>query len=58
MLSTLEEDLAALQEASIITVNDMNVGGVLLEDRLRAMPARVRMVALSGVRHNAASFWP
>ena len=31
----------------------MNVGG-LLEDHLWAMPARVRMVGLSGVRHGAA----
>ena len=31
----------------------MNIGGVLLEDRLWAMPARVRTVALSGVCHGA-----
>jgi hypothetical protein len=32
-------------------VNDMNAGGVLLEDHLWAMPAHVRMVTLSGVCH-------
>ena len=32
----------------------MNARGVLLEDRLQAMPAWVRMVALSGVCHGAA----
>ena len=32
----------------------MNTGGVLCEDRLWAMPAWVRTVALSGVRHGAA----
>ena len=53
MLSTLEE-LAALRDAALVTVNDMNTGGVLLEDRLWAIPARVRTVALSGVRHGAA----
>ena len=31
----------------------MHEGGVLLEYRLRAMLAQVRMVALSGVRHGA-----
>ena len=54
MLLGLEEELAALREAALVTVNDVNVGGVLLEDRLWAMPARVRTVALSGVRHGAA----
>ena len=32
----------------------MNAGGVLLEDRLWAMPALVRMVALHRVHHGAA----
>ena len=54
MLSALEEELAALQEAALVTVNDMNAGGVLLEDRLWAMLARVSTVALSRVRHGAA----
>ena len=54
MLSALEEELAALQEAALIAVNDVNARGVLLEDRLWAMPASVRMVALHGVRHGAA----
>ena len=53
MLSTLEEELAALREAALVVVNDMNAGGVLLEDHLRAMPARVRMVALHWVHHGA-----
>ena len=53
MLSALEE-LAALQEATLVAVNDVNIGGVLLEDRLWAMPAQVRTVALRGVRHGAA----
>ena len=53
MLSALEE-LAALREAALVAINDVNVGGVLLEDRLWAMLAWVRMVALSGVRHGAA----
>ena len=52
MLSTLEE-LAALRDAALVTVNDMNTGGVLLEDRLWARPTRVRMVALCGVCHGA-----
>ena len=52
MLSALEE-LAALQELALVTVKDMNTEGVLLEDCLWAMPAQVRMVALSGVRHGA-----
>ena len=54
MLLALEEELAALREAALIAVNDVNIGGVLLEDHLWAMPAQVRMVALSGVRHGAA----
>ena len=53
MLSALEE-LATLREAALIAVNDMNAGGVLLEDHLRAMLARVSTVALSGVHHGAA----
>ena len=54
MLSALEEELAALQEASLVAVNNMNAGGVLFEDHLWAMPAQVRKVALSRVRHGAA----
>ena len=54
MLSALEKELAALREAALIAVNDVNAEGVLLEDRLWAMPARVRTVALSGVRHGEA----
>ena len=54
MLSALEEELAALQEAALITVNNVNAGGVLFQDHLRAMQARVRTVALSGVRHGVA----
>ena len=54
MLSTLEEELATLRDAALVTVNDMNTGGVLLEDRLWAMPAWVRIVALHGVSHGAA----
>jgi hypothetical protein len=46
--------LVALREAVLIAVNDVNVGGVLLEDHQRAMLAQVRMVALSGVHHGAA----
>ena len=53
MLSVLEEELAALREAALIAVNDMNAGGVLLEDHLWAMLARVRTVSLHGVRHGA-----
>ena len=53
MLSALEE-LAALREAALVAINDVNVGGVLLEDRLWAMLAQVRTVALSRVRHGAA----
>ena len=53
MLSALEE-LVALREAALIAINDVNTGGVLLEDHLQAMPARVRMVALHGVHHGAA----
>ena len=40
--------------ASLVVVNDVNAGGVLLEDHLWAMPSWVRMVALSGVLHGAA----
>ena len=54
MLSALEEELAALREAALFAVNNVNAGGVLFEDHLWAMPARVRMVGLSGVRHGAA----
>ena len=54
MLSSLEEELAALRQAALVTVNDVNAEGVLLEDHLRAMLAWVRTVALSGVRHGAA----
>ena len=53
MLLALEEELAALREAALIAVNDVNIGGVLLEDHLWAMLARIRMVALSGVHHGA-----
>ena len=49
MLLDLEEELAALREVALIAVNDVNVGGALLKDHLWAMPAQVRMVALSGV---------
>ena len=54
MFSALEEELATLQEAAPVAVNDVNTGGVLLEDHLWAMLARIRMVALSGVCHGAA----
>ena len=53
MLSALEE-LAAFREVALIAVNDVNAEGVLLEDRLWAMPALVRMVALHRVHHGAA----
>jgi hypothetical protein len=53
-LSALEEQLASLQEAPLVALNDVNTRGVLLEDHLRAMPARVRMVALRRVRHGIA----
>ena len=46
--------MAALREVALVTVNDMNAGGVLLEDRLWAMPTQVRTVALSRVHHGAA----
>ena len=39
---------------ALIAVNDVNAGGVLLEDHLWAMPAQVRMVALHRVHHGAA----
>ena len=55
MLSALEEELAALREAALIAVNDVNLGGLLLEDRLWAMPTCVRMVALHGVHHGAGA---
>ena len=55
MLLALEEELAALQEAALIAVNDVNDGGLLLEDRLWVMPARVRMVALQGVCHGTGT---
>ena len=55
MLSDLEEELSALQVAALIAINDMNPGGLLLEDYLWAMPAHVRMVALHGVCHGAAN---
>ena len=54
MLLALKEELATLREVTLIAVNDVNAGGVLLEDRLRAMLARVRMVALSRRCHGAA----
>ena len=54
VLSALEEELAALRESTLVAVNDVTAGGVLLEDHLRAMPARVRMLALSEVCHEAA----
>ena len=54
MLLALEEELAALREVALVVVNDVNARGVLLEDRLQAMPAWVRMVALCEVRHGAA----
>ena len=53
MLSALEEELAALREAALVAINDMNAGGVQLEDRLQAMPAHIRTVALRVVRHGA-----
>ena len=53
MLLALEEELAALREVALIAVNDVNIGNVLLEDRLWTMLAWVRMVTLSGVRHGA-----
>jgi hypothetical protein len=54
VLSALKEELVALREVALIVVNDVNARGVLLEDRLWAMLAWVRMVALSRVRHGAA----
>ena len=54
MLSALEEELATHREVALIVINDVNARGVLLEDRLQAMPAWVRMVALCEVRHGAA----
>ena len=54
MLSALEEELAALREAALVAVNDVNAGCVLLEDYLWAMPAQVWTVALCGVCHGAA----
>jgi len=54
VLLALEEELAALREVALVAVNNVNARGVLLEDHLRAMPARVSIVALSGVRHGAA----
>ena len=55
MLSALEEVLATLREVALIGVKDMNPRGLLLEDHLWAMPARVRMVALQDVPHGAAA---
>ena len=40
---------------ALVVVNDVNLGGLLLEDRLWAMPAHVRTVALCGVRHGAST---
>ena len=54
MLSALEGELNALRESTLVAVNDVNAGGVLLEDRLQAVPARVRMVAIRRVRHGVA----
>ena len=54
MLLALEEELAFLREAALVIINDMNAGGLLLEDHLQAMPGRIRMVALREVRHGAA----
>ena len=51
---TLEEELATLQEVALTAVNDVNVGGVLLEDHLWTMLAQVRMVAIRRVRHGVA----
>ena len=49
MLSALEEELAALREAALVAINDVNAGGLLSKDCLRAMLAHVRMAALRGV---------
>ena len=49
----LKEELATLREVTLIAVNDVNAGGVLLEDHLWDMPAWGRTVALSGVHHGA-----
>jgi len=38
----------------LVAIHNVNVGGVLLEDRLWAMLAQVRMVALRGVHHGVA----
>ena len=46
--------MTALWETALIAINDVNAGGVLLEDHLWAMPGQVRMVALHKVRHGAA----
>jgi len=53
-LSALEEELAALRDVALVAINDVNIGGVLLEDRLRSMLGQVRMVSLREVRHGAA----
>jgi len=53
VLIALEEELGALREVALIAVNDVNAGGVLLDDRLQAMPAQVMMVALREVCHGA-----
>ena len=45
--------MATLREVTLIAVNDVNAGGVLLEDHLWDMPAWGRTVALSGVHHGA-----
>jgi hypothetical protein len=54
VLLALEEELVALREAALVAVNYVNARGVLLDDRLWAMPSWVRTVALSGVCHGAA----
>jgi len=39
VLSVLEEQLAALRESALVAINDVNTGGVLLEDHMWAMLA-------------------
>lgn len=51
----LRNCLDALQQAAFGAVGAVNAGGVLLEDRLWAMPDRVKEVVTQGIHQGAAT---
>ena len=55
LLLGLEEELSTLREVALDIVEDMNPRGLLLEDRMWSVPARIRSVATHGIHHGAST---